>query len=196
METYVHIAIEFQRNKLKELYSNKKNSKETLIEPEFIDIEMDKLKKILLNLIDKNHKTHYQSLSDAAKKKDYLEGLIDGTTIKRSYSSVKFIQTSEVFATIEYTLLYKWKIVVGLWETKWNELSNEYIVNMVKKFVPYFTVSILEQPKGKKNVVLSKKENCEYYTCGDLLIPLGKLIRALADANIVFGNNDLASNRL
>lgn len=185
MEQYIHTAIEFQKQKLKDNYSIKRAGNEHVTKPETIDSEMDDLERVLLNLTGNNHKEHYQKLSDTAKKKDYQKGFVEGSLVRRSYSAVYFNHASDVFAIIQYTLLCKWEIVVGLWGTKWNDLPNNTIINMVQRFIPYFKLEMLEKPQGKKNVVISEKENSEYYACEDLLIPLGKLIRALAEADIM-----------
>jgi hypothetical protein len=182
MDQYIDTAIEFQKKNLKEPFPNVVNK---IIKPELIDQEMNNLKEILLNLTNDNHKEYYQKISNEAKEKNHQKFCIGNKFIRTSHP-ITFMTSSNRFAIIEYyAVTDQWKITIEIHDTKWNELNNENIKIMVQKFVPYFSLEIQLEDNKRKYIVISEMENSEYHACEDLLIPLAKMIRLFAEANII-----------
>ncbi len=184
MENYIYSAVEFQRNKLKQLYSSKKTTKDKFIDPKLIDIEMDTLRKLSFELTGSNYKEYYKTISKASQQYDNYRNNIEKSLVRKSYSGVKFIDNTETIAIIEYKPTSKWITAISLVNTTWNDFDNEKIISMIKKFIHYFHISIIEH-HDRKTVLIDEEEDSKIYACEDLLIPLSKLVRALAEASIL-----------
>ena len=149
MKKYIHDAIAFQTEKLKNEFSVQRAGNEVITCPKIIDTEMDKLKKVLIILTSEPKQEIYLGLIGFISDDDkYYRNMIP-QRIRNYMANINFISRQEEFGVFTFSIACVWKLGVKLDNTKWQDCDSTTLVTFGRTCVDsMLNLMITQMPIG------------------------------------------------